>query len=403
MADFWKLKEGFTPVEDGGESQENKTEETKEEVESKTETEEKTEEVKDDKETSEEKKEEGEESKSEKEYDSSEETKEESKEKQDEESEEGSNETEEEERSLNKISELTDGEFESEEDIVEAYKELNSKISGTTLIEQLNSQVEEIHGEGISFADVMEYKNKDFDSMNEIDLIVENLYLQDPDITDAEIRAELRQFDLLNKSESEIEEMIEDEVITKDKVEDLRAKLVRESRLAKTALKGFQDEINIDDLEISSPKQPKEEPEQQQPSKEEIEAMVKKYNQTIDSLKEEVVQVGTDKEPHELKLAISDEDRKGIKEFLSGDETQSWSQKRWFNDDGTVNIDLLATDVNKIINYERNLSVAFQQGKTAGVSKEVKDIDNVDFGKGETRDVTTEGKSEAAKIVREIN
>ena len=407
MPDFWKLKEGFLPIEDEAnkeETTEQQKEETKENEE-KTEAENKSETVEANEDGKEaEKKEGAEDSENEEAEGKTEKEEEEEEEKEQEEvtsevSEEPAEEKE--ERSLNKISELTEGQFKSEEDIIQAYNELSNKVSGKTFMEQINSQIEDIHGEGVTFSDVLEFKNKDFDNMDSMDLIVENLYLKDPDITDSEIRAELRQYKLLEKSESEINEMIEDGTITQDDIDDLKAKVTRDARIAKSALKEFQGEINIDDLEVHSPVQPQE-PEQQ-PSPEEIEAQVKKYNQTIDNLKETVIQVGTDDEPYEVKIEYSDEDRNGIKEFLSGNETQSWSQARWFNEDGTVNIDLLAKDVNKIRNYERDMKISFQQGKSAGVKKEVKDIDNVDFNNGKTRDVTSEGISEAAKVVRDIN
>ena len=55
------------------------------------------------------------------------------------------------ESSLNNISELTEGKYESVQEMYEALEAKNNSLKGSTVLEQMNSQIEEKFGEGTAF------------------------------------------------------------------------------------------------------------------------------------------------------------------------------------------------------------------------------------------------------------
>ena len=306
--------------------------------------------------------------------------------------------------SLNDISELTGGKYKTPEELNEALEvaERLKPMDGVSVLEQINSKVEEKFGEGYTLSDILTYKSRNFDEADAFDVLKEHLMLKDPDVTEAEINAELRPFDLLRKSEAEIEELIEDGDITKAQVEDLQAKLVRETRIARGDLKEFQSELNIDDLEVYSQSQPTEQPNQR--SKEQLEADLEYYESVIDNKTALEIEVGSKDDPHTVKYEIDDKDREGISDFMSnGENGEAWIQKHWMNEDGTINMDKLSDHILKINNYEKHIKIAYNEGLTKGGSKEVKEISNIDFKEGSPKSTPEDGLSEAAKIANEIN
>ncbi len=302
------------------------------------------------------------------------------------------------------ISKSTDGEFSSTEELYEAYKASKETTTGKTIVESLNDAVEAEYGEGVTLSDVLEYKSRNFDEMSPLAILEEHLEMSEPGITESEIAAELRPYDLLKRSDAEIEELIEDGEITKIQVQDLKARLDRKSRLLRGELKEYQDSIDIDGLQVSSPKTiDKAEPTE---SEEDANARIASYNAIIQNLSDNTFEVGDDKNPESFTLVKTEEDRNGISEFLKAEEVdgsmKNFVDKNWANDDGTVNMEKLAKDVYKINSYDRDVKLAYAKGKSE-TSKEVKDINNLNFGKGESAKTQESGLSQAAQIAREAN
>lgn len=302
------------------------------------------------------------------------------------------------------ISELTNGEFENIEDLYNSYSSVNEKVTGKTIMETIDEQIRETYGDDITLADVVSYKATNFDEMDSFELLEHHLHLETPDISDAEIRAELRPFALLRKSEAELAEMIENEEITQDQLDDLEAKMLRQSRIAKTQLKDYQNSIDIDNLEFNTPR--KEAVVEPVMSPEEAKAEADRYDSQIEQLSSLEINVGTNENPFNLKLEVSPEDRNGIRDFLKNDENgQSWINKRWMGEDGKVDMQQLSTDIYKLKNFDRSIAIGFAQGKSHGVKEEVKSINNIDFEKGQQEKDSSVKTFEdvAAQIMRENN
>lgn len=303
------------------------------------------------------------------------------------------------------ISEFTDGNFKTIDELNEAYNSLNNKVAGKTIMESLNSQVEDQYGEGVTFSDLVEIKNTRFDEMSSFDLIEQNLLFDDPEISDDEINAELIQFDLMTVPHDEIKRRIDDEEdpLTQREYDVVKAKMTRRARSAKNKLMEYQDSIDLDGFEFHTPKH-NEANQQDQRSQEDIDAELKYYSSVINNLNEMKVSVGTDESPLDVNIKVTDEDRNGIEDFLRVDNGKNFIAKRWIKEDGKVDIETLSSDVYKIFNFDKSVKLGFTQGKSAGVKDEVKNIDNIDLnsktgsrsGSGKTNNVHSD-------IAREIN
>jgi hypothetical protein len=302
------------------------------------------------------------------------------------------------------ISKATDGQFNSVEEMNQAYNDVLAAESGKSYLEKINDAVEAEYGEGVSFSDLVEYKSKDFDSMDSMDVLVEQLQLTDSEISEEEIAAEMRPFNLLNRSETEIAELIEDGQFTQDTVDDLSARLMRKARIARAELKTFQESIDIDNLEVSNPKLSDKKPTGA--TEEEKQAYLERYDSAIETLSEFKFDVGSKDAPEEFSFQVTDDDRNGVTEFLKGDNKdgadRDFIQKNWA-ENGEVDLEKLSKDMYKVVNYERDIKRAYANGKSE-VSKEVKDINNIDFKGGTAKSPEQiNDADQAADVIRDAN
>jgi len=69
----------------------------------------------------------------------------------------------------------TGDKFESVDALNNAYNDLRETVSGRSYVESLNAAVEEQYGEGVTFADVMNYQAINFDEMDDLSVVREQL------------------------------------------------------------------------------------------------------------------------------------------------------------------------------------------------------------------------------------
>lgn len=163
----------------------------------------------------------------------------------------------------------------------------------------------------------------------------------------------------------------------------------------------YQDSIDLEGFEFHAPRSQDAAPQQ---SPEEIKKELEYYSSKIAELTGIKVDVGSKESPFELNIEVSEEDRNGIENFLKVEDGKNFIAKRWIGEDGKVDIETLSRDVHKFLNYERDLKVAFTQGKSAGVKDAVKDTDNIDLNsKSSSKSGDGSTKSVHANIASEIN
>lgn len=296
--------------------------------------------------------------------------------------------------------------FKSPDEFVEAYNGLLETVSGKTYLDNLNEAAASEYGEGVSFSDLVEYKNRDFDNMDDLSVVSESIEKEFGDITPEQLEAHMRPYALLKLSDKRIGELIEDGEVTQTQVDDLKARLTRKAMTARSELKGFQDSINIDELEISSPEIADTTPTPQESEADRV-ARLEAYNQVITSMPGNTFEFGTSEDPKSFTIEKTDEDRNGVSDFLKGDTfngvDRNFIDRHWTNEDGSVNIQKLSEDMYKVINYERDVKLGIAHGKSEK-SKEVKDINNINFDKRDSGGSQNDGgMSQAAAMAIEAN
>lgn len=274
------------------------------------------------------------------------------------------------------VSSYTDGEFESIEDLVSEYKALKENtLSSENVFEQFEDQAQEKFG--LSFNEVISWKNTDYTSMNEWDVLTEYEQMRDPDVTDSEIENELYQFDILKKSEAEIAEMIEDGELTDREYKGIQSKFSRKVRAARQELSEFRDNLNFDDFKVSSQRQ-----EVYKPTQEEIDANMKQMQQELNSLTKLRMNLGGKDSPVNLDFNVSDEERSNLLNTLSN---QNWLVDRWANEDGSINKNKAYRDSYILMNHSKMIKSAYSEGLARGAKQTVVNEDNITLGNGKSQ------------------
>jgi len=276
------------------------------------------------------------------------------------------------------ISSYTDGEFSKVEDLVNEYKALKENtLSSENIFEQLNAQSEEKYG--LSFSEVMAWKNTDYNSMDEWAVLSEYEEMKDPDVTDLEIKAELEEFSLLKKSQEEINEMIEDGDLTQREYDSLQAKFTRRVRNARHELSEFRDNLGFDDFQVNGYQQQEK---QYQPTEEEIAAQVKQMEQELNSLTKLRMNVGGKDSPSNLDFNVTQDERANMLNTLSD---QNWLVNRWANEDGSINKNKAYRDTYILMNFNKMIKAAYSEGMAKGSKETVVNEDNITLGKGKAQ------------------
>lgn len=276
------------------------------------------------------------------------------------------------------LKEKTGGKYEKFEDLQKQLDDLSKTPKGSILevAKKIDAVCEEKYG--VPYSKLADFKNTNFDELNEVDRIVEYMTLNDPDITQEEIDAALDEFDILFKSEKEISDIKED--MSQSELEQfekryklLNAKFITETRKATNKLKEFQSEISLEELLLQDEEATDNTPKL---SKEEV------SDYFYDSLKDykDSVNLKTENgETVKIDIDLSDVDRKQLSNVFG--DWQTWQSERWLNQDGSVNSTKMATDISRIINAEKREKLIYEQGIAAGQKLALKDINNIDTTK----------------------
>lgn len=279
----------------------------------------------------------------------------------------------EEEKPIN-VSKYTDGEFESIDDLVAQYKSLkNNVITGDSIMELLDKQSQENFG--LSFSEVVAWKNIDYSKMGEFDVLAEYHEFKDPEITDIEIDAELAEFSLLRKSKEEITEMIEDEEITQSQYDNTLARFTKSVRQARTELSNYRDSLGLDKIKIGAIGTPQP---QKQATEEDIKATKESYANYLKNVSK-FKMVVDDKDGTSMDYVLNDSDKNTIAETISNPQ---WLLNRWQDADGSINQSKVVRDANILINATKLIKAAYSEGANRALKNHVVNEDNITLGQG---------------------
>jgi len=274
------------------------------------------------------------------------------------------------------VSSYTDGEFESIEDLVSEYKALKENtLSSENVFEQFENQAQEKYG--LSFNEIVSWKNTDYNSMNEWDILTEYEQMNDPEISDSEIENELYEFEILKKSEAEIAEMIEDGDISERELKGIQSKFSRKVRSARQELSEFRDSLGFDDFKVSAQQQ-----EVYKPTQEDIDASIKQMEQELNSLTKLRMNLGGKDSPVNLDFNVSNEERATMLDTL---KNPNWLANRWANEDGSINKNKAYRDSYILMNHSKMIKSAYSEGLARGAKQTVVNEDNITLGNGKTQ------------------
>jgi len=292
------------------------------------------------------------------------------------------------------VSELTDGAFDTVEDLIaDRQSYIDNAITGDNLMETLNSKTEELFG--MDFSEVVSFKNEDYNSWNDLDLIEESMKFEDPGITDIEIQVELEKFEVLNKTKDELDEMIEDEKITHKEVRALEAEMSRKARTAYNNIKEIQDSVDLSEIKLSAPKPEVEAVEEL--TQEQIDDNNRRIDASIEGFEGLKITLGSKDAEVELPIVPSDDEKSRLKEMV---KSQQWLADRWKGDDGKIDESKALQDMYRLENWSKITSSIYNEGSVAGAKSTVKEEDNITLGeRGLTPDTTkNSGMTEGQKI-----
>lgn len=242
--------------------------------------------------------------------------------------------------------------------------------NGLEIINEINKGFEAAHN--VSIVEASEFVNTNYDDYHETDIIEEAMVLREPDITQKEIDAEIKKFEVLLDKDLR-EKMIEEGTLTQDQVDILDAQFERLLRTSRQDIKAAQADMKtkLDAYKV-----------QTNAAKNEDAAATGK--QLVDLTNDFLTTFSTEK--FEIKgkdgkvidtiiLDINDNDKKLVSEIIAD---PSAAYKLWMDDKG-LNVGKMVRDIYRSREQEKINKIIYNQAYAKGASDEVKDLSNLDF------------------------
>lgn len=261
------------------------------------------------------------------------------------------------------------------EKIVEKYPEFKDDYSKSLYQSLLDGKDSDVY-------EYLQKKNKDYNTMSDVDVVKEKLKLDNPTWTAKDIDVEMKyKFgDIPAKKDlSGIDQTLDPDEYDKavqfnDSVDQKELLLTREARDGRIALEGTKK--NIEFPKIAQP----EKEEAKQITQEEIDELNRKWDahveQEIPKLSDFKFKVGDE----EVSYKISDEDKATQTAYMKGFNPEALVKDLgWIDENGNENVLKIAEDVLKLKNIEKIIASAVTQSRVSATKKIVDDIKNVDL------------------------
>ena len=272
---------------------------------------------------------------------------------------------------------VEDSEQNPVEDTGQPKEEVSSFKNINEVYDYVDDKLYEEHG--ITLDDYYDIDDVDYDDMaenDEVGLITEWMYLENENINDKIIDAELSKFDPLFVSDEERQEMIDNDEITERELDKLDAEFERMKLKALSDMKSMQDSLpNIDDIEFGTGQAATAD----QPNKEYIEQLTNKVRDNIGKY---------DKETFEIKDAngevvgrINYELNQDDKSAVEGSMVNGL-MSRYVDDSGNVDFGKWQQDMLVVNNLDKILNLAWQEASAKAERGTVDKINNKDLSLG---------------------
>lgn len=243
------------------------------------------------------------------------------------------------------------------------------------LYSNVNQEFKKEYGIDISTAEHIVSTNYDDENMDEREIIADFFTNKTVGITDKEIDAKLRKFNVLFKPQAEIDKMLEDGTLTEEAFNDLDAEWIGLTREAKTHLKGVQTTAQkmLDEFEV-------EQEYESSPTNEAGKRLVELANSFLPTYTNVSVDI-VDKDGKKvdtINFAVDEAGRKLVSDIASD---PSNVYKMWMDDKGTIDAQKMFKDIHDLRNRRAIDKTIYDHAYAKGASTIVKEQSNIDFTK----------------------
>jgi len=260
------------------------------------------------------------------------------------------------------------------EKIVEKYPEFKDEYSKQLFDAIQNGKENELY-------DYLSRKNKDYNTMSDVDVVKENLKITNPSWTDKDIANEIKfkygnipeKKDLSLIDREEDPEGYEKAERFNDDVDHKELLLSRDARDSRIALEQTKKTIEFPKIENVS-NQP------EGPTQEQLDEEQRQWELQVDAempkLSDFKFKIGDE----EITYRITNEDKADQTAYMKSFTPQKLaSELGWVNEDGSYNISKLAEDVLKLKNIDKIIASSATQMKTSATKEVIAEIKNVDL------------------------
>jgi len=250
-------------------------------------------------------------------------------------------------------------------------KQPETEAKGWDVIESVDSAFKDKYG--VSIIDAREIANTDFTAWEETDIIEEALRVSTPDISDREIRAKMRPYDVLFLDATEQEQLIQDGKYTRDQIEDLNANFDGWKRESLGLLNKVQGDMksHLDEFKVTHNKTENKEAEA-------LKTLTAQANQFLTSYSTEKIEIRDGENVIDsIDFSLNETDKKAVSEILND---PSFIYKMWMDEKG-LDVAKMVRDIAFLRDREKVLKTMYNQALAKGASKEIKDMSNITFDK----------------------
>lgn len=239
-------------------------------------------------------------------------------------------------------------------------------------------------------------KNRDYKTMSDYDVVLNNLLKANPNYTreDAELKLEMQYGEIakidLTKIDKDADPVKYAQAEEHNAQADRAQKMLRLDAIdARNALEAGKKEIKLP--KIATPQVA----ESNQPTAEQIEQGRKIWQETvaaeIPTLKELTFKVGSEADGYEdVSYAITDKERADELAFFNDlNMPKMLSRLGWVDANGKQNVAKMAGDVLKLERANQLVASAYTQGRVAGTKTTVAEIKNIDLNQNNSSSVAS--------------
>ena len=278
------------------------------------------------------------------------------------------------------INEKTGGQYNDIDALVAAANKEPEKLEPEfehPLLQELHQKLKNNPGMDVeSFLDV---SRADYSKLGNLDAYTERLKIESPGITKEEIDAELYEFNLLNNSDSKLEEMIENGEITQGNVNSLKAKATRLGRESRNILNENKSKLLVDFNQSKSGESQQANNQTDPNHQAQANKWAEVADQTMNKYSEDTFKL-SDEVNYKYNVTKSKDE---VGKYLKNPQSifDIWKM----DDNGMINLEKMASDIHLILNRDNIVNTISSQAQAIGKENYLKNKGNITLDKSTKR------------------